>query len=127
LSNYQLEGCVTREGDARVSEVYEPSDRTDVVYKEIVLPTDLAGRDDMAGTQDHSILCNAAEHAGLRRNSRKHHAHLLMTPRGVTLDALGPRTCKHESITGVMSVGVSTASPPRSFLRKSFMPNGNHK
>lgn len=81
----------------------------------------------MAGSQDHSILWNAAEHAGLRRNSRNHHTHLLMTTREVTLGALGPRTCKHESITGVMSVRASTASPPRSFLRKSFMPNGNHK
>ena len=35
----------------------------------------------MAGSQDHSILWNAAEHAGLRRNSRNHHTHLLMATR----------------------------------------------
>jgi len=56
--------------DGRTSEVYDHADRSDVAYKEVVLPGDLAGRDDMAWTQDRSILWNAAEHAGQRRNSR---------------------------------------------------------
>ena len=56
--------------DERTSEVYDHSDRNDVAYKEVVLPADLAGRPDMAWTQDRGILWNAAEHAGLRCNSR---------------------------------------------------------
>jgi MobA/MobL family len=52
------------------SEVFDFSSRRDVSYKEIVLPADLAGRADMAWTQDRSTLWNAAEHAGLRCNSR---------------------------------------------------------
>jgi hypothetical protein len=34
--------------DERTSEVYDHTDRDDVAYKEVVLPTDLAGREDMA-------------------------------------------------------------------------------
>ena len=56
--------------DERTSEVYDYTDRRDVAYKEVVLPADLAGRADMAWTQDRSTLWNAMEHAGLRRNSR---------------------------------------------------------
>jgi hypothetical protein len=51
--------------DERTSEVYDYSDRDDVAYKEVTLPEELQGRDDMAWTQDRSILWNAAEHAGL--------------------------------------------------------------
>jgi hypothetical protein len=56
--------------DERSSEVYDHSDRGDVVYKEVVVPADLADRPDMAWTQDRGTLWNAAEHAGARRNSR---------------------------------------------------------
>src|SRR5258708_32909632 len=56
--------------DERTSEVYNYTDRRDVAYKEVVLPADLAGRPDMAWTQDRATLWNAMEHAGLRRNSR---------------------------------------------------------
>jgi hypothetical protein len=56
--------------DERTSEVYDYSDRDDVAYKEVVLPADLAGRDDVAWAQDRSTLWNAAEHAGRRCNSR---------------------------------------------------------
>jgi len=38
--------------DERTSEVYDYSDRNDVACKEVVLPSDLAGRDDMSWTQD---------------------------------------------------------------------------
>jgi hypothetical protein len=44
--------------DERTSEVYNHSDRNDVDYKEVVLPTDVAGRDDMAWSQDRAILWN---------------------------------------------------------------------
>lgn len=70
--------------DERTSEVYDHSDRTDVAYKEVVLPTDLAGRDDMTWTQDRSTLWNAAEHAGRRRNSRLAREWLVLVPLELT-------------------------------------------
>src|ERR1700679_2235538 len=66
--------------DERTSEVYDHSDRNDVDYKEVVLPTDLAGRDDMAWSQDRAILWNAAEHAGRRRNARLAREWLVLVP-----------------------------------------------
>ena len=50
--------------DTRTSETHDYSHRLDIPYKEVVLPADLAGRPDMAWTQDRSTLWNAAEHAG---------------------------------------------------------------
>jgi MobA/MobL family len=70
--------------DERTSEVYDHSDRDDVAYKEVVLPTDLAGREDMAWTQDRATLWNAAEHAGLRRNSRLAREWLVLVPLELT-------------------------------------------
>lgn len=66
--------------DERTSEVYDHSDRRDVAYKEVVLPSDLTGRADMAWTQDRATLWNAAEHAGLRRNSRLAREWLVFLP-----------------------------------------------
>jgi hypothetical protein len=66
--------------DERTSEVYNYSDRRDVVCKEVVLPADLAGREDMAWTQDRAVLWNAAEHAGARRNSRLAREFLVLLP-----------------------------------------------
>lgn len=56
--------------DQRSGETYDHCDRHDVVHKEVVLPEELAGREDMAWTQDRATFWNAAEHAGLRCNSR---------------------------------------------------------
>jgi hypothetical protein len=70
--------------DERTSEVYDCSDRRDVAYKEVVLPADLAARPDMAWTQDRSVLWNAAEHAGLRRNSRLARELLVLLPPELT-------------------------------------------
>jgi hypothetical protein len=70
--------------DERTSEVYDHSDRRDVAYKEIILPAELAGRPDMAWTQDRSTLWNAAEHAGLRRNSRLARECLVLLPPELT-------------------------------------------
>jgi hypothetical protein len=70
--------------DERTSDVYDHSDRHDVAYKEVVLPTDLTDRADMAWTQDRSILWNAAEHAGLRRNSRVAREWLVLLPPELT-------------------------------------------
>jgi MobA/MobL family len=76
------------------SEVFDFSSRSDIPYKEIVLPADLAGRDDMAWTQDCGTLWNAAEHAGLRCNSRLAREWLVFLPptREVSADGLGART-----------------------------------
>jgi hypothetical protein len=72
--------------DERTSEVYDYSDRNDVVHKEVVLPSDLAGRDDMAWTQNRETLWNAMEHAGLRRNSRLAREWLVLLPQELTPD-----------------------------------------
>jgi MobA/MobL family len=70
--------------DERTSDVYDWSDRRDVAYKEVTLPTDLDGRADMAWTQDRSTLWNAAEHAGRRRNSRLAREWLVLLPPELT-------------------------------------------
>ncbi len=72
--------------DERTSEVYNYTDRRDVAYKEVVLPADLAGRPDMAWTQDRATLWNAMEHAGLRRNSRVGRELLVFLPPELTPD-----------------------------------------
>jgi len=75
--------------DERTSEVYDHSDRTDVAHKEVVLPSDLAGRDDMAWTQNRAALWNAMEHAGLRRNSRVAREWLVLLPQELTPEQRG--------------------------------------
>src|SRR6266853_3974857 len=55
--------------DERTSEVYNYSDREDVLHKEIVLASELAGRTDMSWARERAALWNAAEH-GPRRNAR---------------------------------------------------------
>jgi hypothetical protein len=70
--------------DERTSEVYDHSDRLDVAYKEVTLPTALEGREDMSWTQDRSTLWNAAEHAGRRRNSRLAREWLVLLPPELT-------------------------------------------
>jgi MobA/MobL family len=70
--------------DERTSEVYDHSDRRDVAYKEVVLPADMTDQADMAWTQDRSVLWNAAEHAGLRRNSRVAREWLVLLPPELT-------------------------------------------
>jgi hypothetical protein len=70
--------------DERTSEVDDHSDRLDVAYKEVTLPTALEGREDMSWTQDRSTLWNAAEHAGRRRNSRLAREWLVLLPPELT-------------------------------------------
>jgi hypothetical protein len=74
---YRAGECIS---DLRTGEVHNFSDRRDVAYKEVVLPEELAGRADMAWTQDRSTLWNAAEHAGVRRNSRLAREWLVLLP-----------------------------------------------
>jgi hypothetical protein len=80
---YRAGECIRNEG---TSEVFDYSSRRDVSYKEVVLPADLAGRADMAWTQDRSTLWNAAEHAGLRCNSRLAREWLVFLPPELTSD-----------------------------------------
>ncbi len=82
-SAYRAGERIRNEG---TSEVFDYSSRRDVSYKEIVLPADLADRADMAWTQDRSILWNAAEHAGLRCNSRLAREWLVFLPAELTPD-----------------------------------------
>jgi hypothetical protein len=70
--------------DERTGEIYDYSDRGDVVYKEVVLPAELSGRDEMAWTQDRSILWNAAEHAARYRNARLARDWLVLLPSELT-------------------------------------------
>ena len=70
--------------DERTGEVYDHSDRRDVVHKEVVLPSDLEGRSDMAWTQDRATLWNAMEYAGTRRNSRMAREWLVFLPPELT-------------------------------------------
>ena len=70
--------------DERTGEVEDHSDRLDVAYKEVAVPTALEGREDMSWTQDRSTLWNAAEHAGRRRNSRLAREWLVLLPPELT-------------------------------------------
>jgi hypothetical protein len=70
--------------DERTSEVYNHSKRDDVADKEVVLPSELAGREDMRWARDRSKLWNAAEHSGRRRNSRVARELLVLLPPELT-------------------------------------------
>ena len=70
--------------DARTGEIYDYSDRDDVVYKEVILPAELSGRDEMAWTQDRSNLWNTAEHAARYCNSRLAREWLVLLPPELT-------------------------------------------
>lgn len=84
--------------DERTSEVYDHSDRNDAAHKEVVRPSDLAGRDDMAWTQDRATLWNAMEHAGLRRNSCLAREWLVFLPQELTsLYSVVVRSAKERS------------------------------
>jgi len=57
--------------DERTGATYDHSGRRDVLHKEIVLPSSLAGAGrEMDWARDRSTLWNAAEHAEARRNAR---------------------------------------------------------
>jgi hypothetical protein len=66
--------------DERSGKSYNFSDRGDVLYKEIVLPSQLTEMGDMGWARDRSKLWNAAEHAGRQRNSRVAREVLVMLP-----------------------------------------------
>jgi MobA/MobL family len=70
--------------DERSGRVYDFSDRGDVAYKEIVLPSQVAGSADASWARDRATLWNAAEHAGHRRNSRVAREVLVFLPPELT-------------------------------------------
>jgi hypothetical protein len=70
--------------DERSGQSYNFSDRGDVLYKEIVLPSQLTDMADMGWARDRSTLWNAAEHAGRQRNSRVAREVLVMLPAELT-------------------------------------------
>jgi hypothetical protein len=72
--------------DERTGVTYDYSDRRDIAYKEVVLPSDLAGRADMAWSQDRAILWNAMEYAGTRHNSRVAREWLVLVPQELAPD-----------------------------------------
>jgi hypothetical protein len=72
--------------DERTNEVYDHSDRNDIAYKEVVLPSDMANRPDMQWTQDRSTLWNTAEQVAPRHNSRLAREWLVFLPPELTPD-----------------------------------------
>ena len=70
--------------DERTSDVYNYTDRQDVAHKEIVLPSEFDGNQDMDWARDRATLWNAAEHAGKRRNSLLAREVLVLLPAELT-------------------------------------------
>ena len=70
--------------DERTGATYDYSDRGDIAYKEVVLPSNLEERADMAWAQDRAVLWNAMEHSGLRCNSRTAREWLMLLPPEMT-------------------------------------------
>lgn len=67
--------------DERTGNVYDHSRRSDVIHKEIVLPSHLAAqRDSLAWARNRAMLWNAAEHAEMRRDSRVAREFVLALP-----------------------------------------------
>lgn len=69
--------------DERTREVYNFSDRDDVVHKEIILPSQYTGEPTMDWARDRSTLWNSAEHSD-RRNARLARELLVLLPPEMT-------------------------------------------
>ena len=69
--------------DERTGKVFDHSRRTDVMHKEIVLPSRLAGTD-MSWTRDRATLWNAAELAESRKNAAVAREYLVSLPHELT-------------------------------------------
>jgi ATP-dependent exoDNAse (exonuclease V) alpha subunit len=65
--------------DERSGKTYDHSDRQDVMYKEIILPSQFAA-DDMAWAKDRANLWNTAESAETRKNARVAREYLVALP-----------------------------------------------
>jgi ATP-dependent exoDNAse (exonuclease V) alpha subunit len=69
--------------DERTGETFDYSHRTDVMHKEIVLPSKLAGTD-MSWTHDRAMLWNAAELIEPRKNAAVAREYLVSLPHELT-------------------------------------------
>ena len=69
--------------DERTGQIFDHARRTDVMHKEIVLPSKLAGLD-MSWMRDRSALWNAAERAERRSNARVAREYLVAVPHELT-------------------------------------------
>lgn len=69
--------------DERTGKVFDYSRRTDVMHKEITLPSRLAGTD-MSWTRDRATLWNAAELAESRKNAAVAREYLVALPHELT-------------------------------------------
>jgi ATP-dependent exoDNAse (exonuclease V) alpha subunit len=69
--------------DERTGQIFDHARRTDVMHKEIVLPSKLAGVD-MSWMRDRSALWNAAERAERRSNARVAREYLVAVPHELT-------------------------------------------
>jgi ATP-dependent exoDNAse (exonuclease V) alpha subunit len=65
--------------DERTGRTYDHTDRQDIMHKEILLPSDLAGSN-MDWAKDRSYLWNAAESAESRKNARVAREYLVALP-----------------------------------------------
>jgi len=69
--------------DERTGKVFDYSRRTDVMHKEIVLPSSLANAD-MSWTRDRAVLWNAAELVESRKNAAVAREYLVSLPHELT-------------------------------------------
>jgi ATP-dependent exoDNAse (exonuclease V) alpha subunit len=69
--------------DERTGRTYDHTDRQDVMHKEILLPSGVAG-EDMSWATDRSSLWNAAEAAESRKNARVAREYLIALPEELT-------------------------------------------
>jgi ATP-dependent exoDNAse (exonuclease V) alpha subunit len=69
--------------DERTGKIYDHASRQDVLHKEIVLPSDLAGGD-LSWARDRANLWNAAERAETRKNARVAREYLVAVPQELT-------------------------------------------
>jgi ATP-dependent exoDNAse (exonuclease V) alpha subunit len=71
--------------DERTGRIYDHSDRQDVLHKEVLVPSRLAGSD-MSWAQERATLWNAAEGAESRKNARVAREYLVALPVELTAD-----------------------------------------
>jgi hypothetical protein len=161
--------------DERTGRTHSYLERDDVVYKEVLVPSEFAGNAAIAWTQDRAALWNAVESTA-RRNAqlgrevmvvlpeeldaerhtrlvrgfaqeladkyrcavdttihlprpqsdeRNHHAHLLLTPREVTPEGLGPRTSLELSGTERRHIGLGSSKDELLWRRQRWAEVAN--
>jgi hypothetical protein len=161
--------------DERTGRMYSYLGRDDVVYKQVIVPSEFAENAEIAWTQDRAALWNAVESTD-RRNAqlgrevmmvlpeeltpegrtrlvrgyaqeladkyrcavdttihlprpesdeRNHHAHLLLTPREVRPEGLGPRTTLELSGTERRAIGLGSSKDELLWRRERWAEVAN--